>query len=425
MRTNNKSYQSCIFCLLSLYRKDDDIKRCIQKKIEGPEFKKIVEKAAVNNVAQIVYYNLSQLGLIQYINHEVKIFLERIYAGCITRNVSLKDELVHILKKLSENRIQVMLLKGALSFFEGYFSKVPIRYLQDIDIYIQPQNIEKALKCFYDMGYIDYVQEHEFHKTFYKSENINYYIELHYLPTAKSLMNYFESVSLWEKATVYESSGVSFCVPSPTHLFYYKLVHDTVQHKRLFRLDYHTLYDGAAIVNYYHKKILWDKFLFLIEKNGLDLNLQVYIQAIIFTGLFTVEIKRYVPINKKIQYHVGWIYRNAKEVRCICAKERFTIIHYKSHNYSNFVLKSFDILWNIYVKQENPDVLISLYPGLFKNKRSTIPFSIIKIFHFYRLLFLHGMVTMSFLAYIFSVFFYKLWPIFGGYFGKSVQKFSK
>ena len=394
-RVKGKKYRDCLSCLLSLEIQDEGVKGCIREIIKSSEFKKVVEVASEQNVAQVVYHNLLRLGLVQSVEHKAKDLLEEIYAKRITKNIFLRNELIQTLKILSQQGIQVMLLKGVVSFFEKYYSDVPLRFMQDIDLYIRSEDLERVSRDFHELGYKEYTEEHGFHRIFYKSAGVHYYIELHYLPTSEALMGYFKSVDLWQKATLCETAEAIFYLPSPTHLFYYKLVHDTVLHKHLFRLRYHDLYDGAAMVKFYGNKIQWNELLELTRSNGLDFNLQVYAQAIVSTGLFQ-GIKEYVPVSKQIEKYVSWIYRNMRRTRSICAKERFIYIHNKSQNIFDFILKSRRILWDTYVLNEDRNVIIALYPKAFKDNRPIVPCIIIEGIHFCRLLILHVIVTVSY-----------------------------
>lgn len=390
-----KKYKNCLSCLLSLEIQDEGVKGCIREIIKSSEFKKIVKVASEQNVAQVVYHNLLRLGLVQFIEHQAKDFLEEIYAKRITRNIFLRNELIQTLKILSQQGIRVMLLKGAVSFFEKYYSDVPLRFMQDIDLYVCSEDLERVSKYFYELGYKEYAEEHGFHRIFYKSSGVYYYVELHYLPTSEALMGYFKSVDLWQKAVLCETAEAIFYLPSPTHLFYYKLVHDTVLHKHLFRLRYCDLYDGAAMVKFYGDRIQWNELLELTRSNGLDFNLQVYAQAIVSTGLFQ-GIKECVPVSGQIQKYVNWIYRDMRKTRGICAKERFIYIHSKSQNIFDFILKSWKSLWTTYVLNESRNVIISLYPKAFKGNRSIVPCIVTKGMHFCRLLILHAVVAVSY-----------------------------
>lgn len=387
-----KKYRSWLFWLLSLEVKDEGV---IREIIKSSEFEKVVEMASEQKVAHIVYHNLLRLGLVQFVERRTKDFLEEIYAKHITRNILLRNELIQTLKILSQHGVQVVLLKGAVSFFEKYYSEVPLRFMQDVDLYIRLEDLERAAKCFYELGYKEYAEEHGFHRIFYKSSGVYYYVELHYLPTSEALMGYFKSVDLWQKAVLCETAEAMFYLPSPTHLFYYKLVHDTVLHKHLFRLRYYDLYDGAAMVKFYGDRIQWNELLELTRSSGLDFNLQVYAQAIVSTGLFQ-GIKEYVPVSGQIQKYVNWIYRDMRKTRGICAKERFIYIHSRSQNIFDFILKSWEILWTTYVLNEARNVIISLYPKAFKDNCPIVPCIVIKGMHFCRLLILHAVVTVSY-----------------------------
>ena len=130
----------------------DDFKKTggLNSKINSENIIKIASSHLVipllyNKIKKNKITHLFDKDLIKYL-----LFLKNINEN---RNNELIKECILISKKLNENKIEHVFIKGAANIFGGIYECNSVRMIGDIDILVDQKKIGYCLKMFDEMGY--------------------------------------------------------------------------------------------------------------------------------------------------------------------------------------------------------------------------------------------------------------------------------
>ena len=113
----------------------------------------LVKIGSNQRVIPTIYSKLKQRKLLNKIPLELKEYLSEIYNFNTERNKNLLRESREIEKKLNENEIKFIFLKGISLLKTVYKNNIGIRMMHDIDILIKKNQIYKARECLKDLQY--------------------------------------------------------------------------------------------------------------------------------------------------------------------------------------------------------------------------------------------------------------------------------
>lgn len=179
---------------------------------------------------------------------EVKEELKAIYNQNKLRMLTFTAELLHISKLFQKNDIASIALKGPMLSYV-YHRDFMQRVCHDIDLLLEPTQIEKAYSILYQEGYRMMEESYttpkqkevylaNFHHYCLYHETKNIIVELHWRLLASQSIPTFPNAELWKNAWVAKVSGVLIQLLSKHDNFLYLCVHGGQhQWKRLFWLN--------------------------------------------------------------------------------------------------------------------------------------------------------------------------------------------
>ncbi len=209
--------------------------------INWPLFFKLVKN---HRMIGGLYPNINE---IEWLPVEVKDRLNALYNQNKLRMLTFTAELLHICKIFQKNGIASIPLKGPLLSYV-YHRDFMRRVCHDIDLLIEPAQIEKAYSILYDEGYRmmeeiyttpkqKQVYLANFHHYCLYHETKNIIVELHWRLLASQNILTFPNIELWKNAWVEKISGIDIQLLSKHDNFLYLCVHGGQhQWKRLFWL---------------------------------------------------------------------------------------------------------------------------------------------------------------------------------------------
>lgn len=243
------------------------------EKPEDIDFKDIYSLARKHFLANMVYYAISKLKE-KPDSELLKEWREEYLLGKM-RNTIQKQELKMILKKLEENRIKNIPLKG----FEikGVYPSEDMRQMSDLDILISLEDRERAREILEGLGYTTM----EFGKgkddVYYKKPAMN--IEIHnnlFDRSEEEMYHYFSKMSSMEKAKSKTEYSYEF---SKEDTLIYGIVH-LVKHFKNTGIGIRYIMDWWLYIDKYRESLNWE----YIESSLKELNIYEFYKNIISLG---------------------------------------------------------------------------------------------------------------------------------------------
>lgn len=212
--------------LLILASEDSGRKKELEKLLgEYENWKELSEK----EVSLFVYYHLKKLSLLDVIPSQIRRKMENHFLSHTAYNIIHLENLAHIIKKLKEENIPAIILKGA-TLCDTVYPHIGLRAFCDLDILIQKKDIQKAMEV---LERLDYAFSHTFAQhhflAFHRSNN-SLPLEVHWdlVNEASPVQKYAFQLSLekfWQDAMSFEFRETEALWLSPEHQLIYLSVH--------------------------------------------------------------------------------------------------------------------------------------------------------------------------------------------------------
>lgn len=197
----------------------------------------------------------------------IQIWRGAMYAT-VLRNDHMNQAQSELLGWLSEKGIRAVILKGAS--VARYYNPSDMRYLGDIDLLIDPSDLDRAAELLKAHGYRRNAHEHDFHVSFVR-DDVN--LELHYRATvvppgkggqaAGKIMDQF-----LDEATMVGMNDVRFPALSEKHQALMLLMH-TERHMLEGGIGLRQLCDWAAFLSVQENAAAMDDFIHMFQACGL------------------------------------------------------------------------------------------------------------------------------------------------------------
>lgn len=189
-----------------------------------------------HNLSSCFYYVLKNKFNLDEVPDSFLEDLQKQYYTVAAYNTRLFHELAQILKAFKQNRIQVILLKGAYLATQVYETQ-SLRPMYDLDLLIKKGQINKAIEVFKDLGYslgknysqeaLDDTQIHlpVFVKTG-KNVNVpNILVELHWSILRPKMNRSLDIDKVWERAEPILFNGLNALALSPEDNLHHFAIH--------------------------------------------------------------------------------------------------------------------------------------------------------------------------------------------------------
>lgn len=212
-----------------------------------------------HGMAPLIYRSLRQSGMTRLLPQSAAEALRSTYYGNAARNSLLYDELHGVLKAFSDERIETIVLKGAV-LAESVYPHRALRPMSDIDLLVRKEQLANVENKLVDMGYVlekrvktkEYYLELHYHWVFAKPSAIS--IEIHWHITRPNSPFRIDINGLWDRAQPIASAGVEALSLSVEDLLLHLCQH---MHKHNLIGGIRPLCDIARVIEHYHNAIDW------------------------------------------------------------------------------------------------------------------------------------------------------------------------
>lgn len=208
---------------------------------DWPEIIKIANRGWL---VPALYVALRDKECLHQLASPVRDYLELLHDRNLDRNRRLRVQLIEAIAALNENGISPVLLKGCIRLFTVHDASLGARMLSDLDIHVEPLEMERAKSALAKLGYRSGAISRELGRPQDVGE-----IELHDRPSRRSVA--YLSGDLRTTTTLVETDGAVAGVPDPTSQALHLIVHDMIKEGDYWRLrmDLRHLHDLANLAS--------------------------------------------------------------------------------------------------------------------------------------------------------------------------------
>ena len=202
----------------------------------------IIRIANLGWLVPALHIALKTNGNLSDLPEEVRSYLELLHDRNLARNRRLHSQLIEAIGALNAAGIHPILLKGAIQLFTADEEDLGGRMLSDLDINIEPSQMDEAKAALATLGYRAGSIPRELHRPDDAAE-----LELHDRPSRRSA-GYYPG-PLWDTTALVQRHGVTAGVPDATSQALHLIVHDMIKEGDYWRLriDLRHLHDLARL----------------------------------------------------------------------------------------------------------------------------------------------------------------------------------
>ncbi len=220
------SREDLLISLSTLAREDSDKKKELEKIVaeyeNWPEFTE-------NEISLMVYYHLKKLSLLDSLHSQIKRKLENRFMSTAALNIVHLENLARLAKKLSQQKVPLMILKGA-ALCDTVYPHIGLRTFCDIDILIHKKNIQKVIGVLTQLDYSISHSHAQHHFSAYQDSNHSLPLEVHWdlVNEASPFQKYAFQLNLekfWQDAMSFEFRETEALWLSPEHQLIYLSIH--------------------------------------------------------------------------------------------------------------------------------------------------------------------------------------------------------
>jgi Uncharacterised nucleotidyltransferase len=242
--------------------------------LAGPnlDWDQLVSVSYAHGIAPLVYHSLAESDVIGLVPAAETQTLRSSYYANAARNSLLYDDLKKLLLALRQEKIDVIVLKGA-ALSETVYSHRALRPMSDIDLLVRKEQLIKVESKLLAMGYLfdghgktkEFYLEHRYHWVFAKRSDIG--IEMHWHIKRPERPFSIDIDGFWERAQWTKIAGVEALVLSPEDLVLYLCQHFW-KHNLVGGIR--PLCDIAETTRYYGDGIDWTKMANISSEWGMN-----------------------------------------------------------------------------------------------------------------------------------------------------------
>lgn len=207
------------------------------------------------------------------ISQEIMLKLKNNFYCSLTRNERIWAQYLEINNIFSQTPVKIVPLKG-ISFFYDLYANLPGRLMNDIDLFVKYDDLDKAIEIFKDLGYKqenhgydkDYWLKNQYHITFKKDDDKKYVpVELHWGLDYKRKGKHILMES-WNNLRSFDLNGKNTSFLSLED----SLLSLALHNRRLGRsLCLKSAYDAVLLFKKYEKDFDWQYFSDMCDKYNL------------------------------------------------------------------------------------------------------------------------------------------------------------
>ena len=195
-------------------------------------------------------------------------YLATIEATYLERSLNIQHEVQNVSQILTSAGYELVLIKGAACLFNGSVDPISTRFMSDVDILVNRQDIESAYELLRSKGYQNALESHELHGKSHhhmpvlKREEGVCYIELHQGAVKSKFDCLLPVKEVWQdKLNLTLLDGLNVYQLSANQQVILTIVHSELSDRGIEdqHLELRQLYHLVVISDFYSKQLDWHK----------------------------------------------------------------------------------------------------------------------------------------------------------------------
>ncbi len=283
------------YCLLAHFlapNKSPERRSALQTAItdEQIEWGPLVLQANIQMCTPLWYARLKQDDLLQHLPQDLQEYLQVLYESNRERNEELKAGLEELLAAFEKAGIDAILLKGAATFVDDLYGAPGARYMGDLDILVQPENIEI---CKSILKSLEYEEKHDPDKEFdnLPTDERHHHINEHIKPNSPLVVEIHFKVAYGKGGRALQTSSVwnnrqetSFrnyktAILNPTDRILHNTLHALLPEREFLHghVALLQLNEFAALTTRYAEEFNWPSWQQVASANGFNAEFKTYL----------------------------------------------------------------------------------------------------------------------------------------------------
>lgn len=259
------NHQRLLDCLVE---PPDRTTACRFETYSESDWTKVIAEAGRHGIAPLLYERLTRRESSLTVPDRLLRTLRESFLMNGAKNALLYQELARVLRRLHQDHLPFIVLKGA-HLAALVYDNPALRTMNDIDLLVPKQDLARAVSMLGELGYAsedheDTTARHQHWPRMYKPPGPG--IELHWAITSPGLPFCVDIAGLWERARPATIAGVAVRILSPEDLLLHICVHTASQGRENpplahapFRLGLRPICDIAATVRRHKNEIIWQQ----------------------------------------------------------------------------------------------------------------------------------------------------------------------
>jgi hypothetical protein len=284
----------------------EEIRTLLSKKLD---WEKLINIAIKQRVCQLLYFNFNRYGLKSSIPEQVLAQVKYAYYVNLKRNLLFERELLFISEKTGTKGLNTIPFRGMSLIYNAYNNHA-LRYMEDIDILIEPEDLQKLENILTEIGYqqrpytfcsMDECRITNFDKKI--SEDLYMTIEPH-TAIAKARPYRMSLPYLWKRSIPINLGDKTISILSKEDLILSTAVHMR-RHTRKLTLKFAV--DTAAILSAGENTLDWDYIIKNAKDNHMVSNL--YLSLYLAKELLDADVPLQVITRIKPNSFIDFLMR--------------------------------------------------------------------------------------------------------------------
>ena len=242
---------------------DQDLQQIIQDLVRPDlDWDHIVTVSYAHGIAPLIYHGLRRSRVISLIPPAAAEKLRQSYYANAARNCYLRDKLRNVLKMLTKERIETLVLKGA-ALMENVYGDRALRPMADIDLLVRKEKLTQVEAQLLNSGYFMLEEcltnkewRYEHHSNWHFGESSGLRIEVHWRIKRDGDPFKIDLDGMWQRAQPRTFAGIETLVFCPEDMLLHLCQH-AWNHNLTGGLR--PLCDIAEVTKCYKDKIDWGK----------------------------------------------------------------------------------------------------------------------------------------------------------------------
>ncbi|MFQ5963290.1 MAG: nucleotidyltransferase family protein [Candidatus Scalinduaceae bacterium] len=272
------------------------------------DWEEVLRFAFSNDIAPLLYHNLKKIQESHFIPQEVVDRLRKAYYGNLAKNMYIYGELKRILDVFREEEIEVIVLKGA-SLAETVYGNVGLRCMNDIDLLVKKEVLDRSDELMAELGYIsdesrhskDWYRKNHRHLAPFLSQDNKIKIEIHHdiIPPENPFR--IDIRKSWDRAQSNVIGDINTLVLSPEDLIVHLCLHSF--YLQPLKKGLRNLVDISQVVRFYGERINWDRI--IREAHEGNFTNFIYYPLCLARDILGMEVRREIFDALKTGSNIG------------------------------------------------------------------------------------------------------------------------